>query len=267
MSPKFFVPVLFLLAALPARAQDKLYPVTGNKGFPVILTTDRFAFVVEKAFQHKLTLGYPSDDRFRPDTGAPLILLWLRVQNLSPRPAELSATERAGIHKYTVGQRKGLIAAGRPQYVVRIEPGAFEMGSDSPIPAEFLKGPSGVIYDRPSAQGDYDEAPVHRVAITKPFLISATEITIDQFRQFRPDYNGYDHFAPYAAGVTWNDAVAFCQWLSKREGKPYRLPTEAEWEYAARAGTRSIFSSGTQPPAPETPNVWGVKNMHTGVAE
>src|SRR5437879_3699354 len=95
--------------------------------------------------------------------------------------------------------------------LIRIEPGAFEMGSDSPIPAELLKGPSGVIYDRPSAQGDYDEAPVHRVAITKPFLISATEITIDQFRQFRPDYKGYDHFAPYAAGVTWNDAVAFCQ--------------------------------------------------------
>ncbi|PYS00607.1 MAG: hypothetical protein DMG15_03680 [Acidobacteria bacterium] len=93
MSPKFFVPVLFLLAALPARAQDKLYPVTGNKGFPVILTTDRFAFVVEKAFQHKLTLGYPSDDRFRPDTGAPLILLWLRVQNLSQRPMEFSTAK------------------------------------------------------------------------------------------------------------------------------------------------------------------------------
>src|SRR2546427_2684694 len=101
MSPKFFVPVLFLLAALPARAQDKLYPVTGNKGFPVILTSDRFAFVVEKAFQHKLTLGYPTDDRFRPDAATPLILLWLRVQNLSPRPAELS------IAKFTSTDEEG----------------------------------------------------------------------------------------------------------------------------------------------------------------
>jgi formylglycine-generating enzyme required for sulfatase activity len=151
--------------------------------------------------------------------------------------------------------------------MVRIEPGNFEMGLDSPVPAEFLKGTSGVTYDRPSAQGDYDEVPTHKVAITKPFLISATEVTIEQFRQFRPDYRGYDHFAPYASGVSWNDAVAYCQWLSKREGKPYRLPTEAEWEYVARAGTHTTFSSGAEPPAPETPNAWGVKNMHTGVAE
>jgi formylglycine-generating enzyme required for sulfatase activity len=152
--------------------------------------------------------------------------------------------------------------------LVRIDPGTFDMGVDStPIPADLIKGPSGVIYDRPSAEGDYDESPVHKVTITKPFFIAATEVTIEQFRQFRPDYKGYDHFAPYASGVSWNDAVAFCQWLSKKEGKPYRLPTEAEWEYAARAGTRTLFSSGAQSPAPETANAWGVKNTHNGVAE
>ncbi|HXK04534.1 MAG TPA: SUMF1/EgtB/PvdO family nonheme iron enzyme [Verrucomicrobiae bacterium] len=152
--------------------------------------------------------------------------------------------------------------------LIRIEPGTFEMGVDSvPIPAALLKGPGSVIYDRPSAEGDYDEVPVHRVTITKPFLISATEVTIEQFRMFRPDYKGYDHFVPYASGVSWNDAVAFCQWLSRKEGKPYRLPTEAEWEYTARAGRRTLFPSGAEPPAPETANAWGVKNMHTGVAE
>jgi formylglycine-generating enzyme required for sulfatase activity len=152
--------------------------------------------------------------------------------------------------------------------LVRIEPGSFEMGVDStPLPNELTKGPSGVIYDRPYALGDYDEAPVHKVTLSRPFWISATEITVEQFRRFRPEYRGDDYYAPYANGVSWDDAVAFCRWLSAKEGKPYRLPTEAEWEYAARAGTRTPFSSGAQPPAPGTPNPWGLKNMHSGVAE
>jgi len=152
--------------------------------------------------------------------------------------------------------------------LVTIEPGSFEMGVDStPLPADLLKGPSGVIYDRPSDAGDYDEAPVHRVTITKPFSMSVTEATIDQYRQFRPGFQGDRYYAPYASGISWDNAVAFTAWLTTKEGKPYRLPTEAEWEYAARAGTRTLFSSGALPSAPETANAWGLKNMHTGVAE
>ena len=152
--------------------------------------------------------------------------------------------------------------------LVRIAPGTFEMGVDSaPLPKGLIKGPPGVVYDRTSDAGDYDETPVHKVTITKPFLMSATEVTITQYRQFRPEYRGNPRYAPYASGVSWNDAAAFCAWLNKKEGKPYRLPTEAEWEYACRAGTRTPFSSGAERPAPEAPNAWGLKNMHTGVAE
>ncbi|MCU1239067.1 MAG: aerobic sulfatase maturase family protein, partial [Candidatus Solibacter sp.] len=127
--------------------------------------------------------------------------------------------------------------------LVEIPAGSFQMGVDStPIPAELLKGPNGVIYDRPSNEGDYDEAPVHQVTISKPFLLSVTEVTVEQFQKFRPGYRGSAHYAPYVSGVSWNDAVAFCEWLSKKEGKAYRLPTEAEWEYAARAGKRTLFT-------------------------
>jgi formylglycine-generating enzyme required for sulfatase activity len=113
----------------------------------------------------------------------------------------------------------------------------------------------------------FNERPRHKVTITKPFYISDTEVTIDQFRKFRVEYPGYDKFAPYVSGVSWYDAVAFCQWLSKKEGKPYRLPTEAEWEYACRSGTDTAYSSGDLRPEPQMPNTWGVKNMHTNVAE
>ena len=143
--------------------------------------------------------------------------------------------------------------------LVEVPAGSFEMGVDStPIPEALLKGPVNVIYDRPSNEGDYDEAPVHKVTIRRAFWIAAKEVTVEQFRQFRPEHRGNPYYAPYASGVSWYDAITFCEWLSKKEGKPYRLPTEAEWEYAARAGQRTLFTE---------PNPWGVDNMHSGVAE
>jgi formylglycine-generating enzyme required for sulfatase activity len=144
---------------------------------------------------------------------------------------------------------------------VRIEPGSFSMGESQTVPLEWRKG---IEY---SAQGDWDEHPVRRVTITRPFYIGTVEVTLDQFRQFKADFPASATEAPYAAGLSWYEAQAFCEWLSKKEGRSYRLPTEAEWEYAARAGTTTMFSSGATPPEPGVANAWGVKNMHTGVAE
>jgi formylglycine-generating enzyme required for sulfatase activity len=152
--------------------------------------------------------------------------------------------------------------------LVRVPAGSFEMGVDSvPLPKSLLAGASGAVYDRTSDAGDYDETPVHKVTIAHPFWMGVTEVTVDQYRQFRPGFQPNPRYAPYVSGVSWDDAAAFCQWLSHKESKTYRLPTEAEWEYACRAGTHTPFSSGAERPAPETANAWGLKNMHTGVAE
>lgn len=132
---------------------------------------------------------------------------------------------------------------------------------------ELVWQPGSSETDHRLKVGDYDEEPRHKVTITRPFYMSVSEVTIDQFRRFQPDHTGYDEYAPYAAGVSWHDAVAFCKWLSRKDGQPYRLPTEAEWEYACRAGTTTPFSSGNSPPEPETANPWGLKNMHTNVLE
>ena len=154
---------------------------------------------------------------------------------------------------------------------VRIEPGTFTMGFDGKAPGDALKPehtPRKYL-----KSGNYDESPRHKVTITKPFYISETEVTIEQFKQFRRDFPGFiakrdGH--PYVSGISWYAAVAFCQWLSAKEGSAiggYRLPTEAEWEYVCRAGMQTPFSSGQTPPAHETPNPWDIKNMHTGVLE
>lgn len=142
-----------------------------------------------------------------------------------------------------------------------IEPGTFQAGESNPTPAKAWDVAAYL------ARGDWDEHPVHAVTLTQRYFLAETEVTAEQFRQFRPDFDGSDETKPYAAGISWDEAVAFCAWLSAKEGRTYRLPTEAEWEYAARAGTTALFSSGGNPPAPETANAWGVKNMHTGVSE
>jgi len=148
--------------------------------------------------------------------------------------------------------------------LVRIKAGSFAMGNDAAPLSDKLAG--RVQFKN----GDYDETPVHKVTISKDFYIGETEVTIEQYKQFRKDYPGFKakmDYDPYVTGISWYDAVEFCKWLSKKEGKPYHLPTEAQWEYACKAGTKTAFSSGDTKPDDETANSWGVKNMLTGALE
>ena len=95
-----------------------------------------------------------------------------------------------------------------------------------------------------------DDETQHKVTISKAFYMQTTEVTQEQWKALmgtepwqgeRYVKEGPDYVATY---VSWDDAVAYCKKLSEKEGKTYRLPTEAEWEYACRAGTKTMWSFG-----------------------
>ena len=152
----------------------------------------------------------------------------------------------------------------------------------------FVLIPAGA-FDMGSASGEADEQPVRSVTIDKPFYIGRFEVTQAQWfavmendpSQFTDDPN-----RP-VEGVSWNDAQAFITKLNAAEPDvTYRLPTEAEWEYAARAGSTTAYAFGddaaqldahawyagnagntTHPVGEKQPNAWGVHAMHGGVWE
>ena len=167
--------------------------------------------------------------------------------------------------------------------VVQVKPGSFTMGADTAALPDAVTQGFGVMSSRP-AHGDFDEVPAHKVTISHGFAIGVTEVTEAEYKQFDPSYragvnpasrspkaepkgkSGNDVpavFNDYAAGVSWKQAMAYCAWLSKKTGKSYRLPTEAEWEYVARAGKEGYVPS----PAVDQANAFGVKNMGVGRPE
>jgi formylglycine-generating enzyme required for sulfatase activity len=174
-----------------------------------------------------------------------------------------------------------------------------------PIAAgEFTMGASADEIERFKAQMWSVEGPQHRVKITKPFWMAAEPVTVGQFRQFvratsyRPEGSNADAQSWHKPGfiqtdehtvvyVSWNDAVAFCNWLNTKkeeQGRKYRLPTEAEWEYCCRAGSTTLYYFGDDPgqlgkyawfagnannashPVGQLkPNAWGLHDMHGNV--
>jgi formylglycine-generating enzyme required for sulfatase activity len=118
---------------------------------------------------------------------------------------------------------------------------------DCPDCAEMVVVPPGE-FDMGSAETSF-EKPVHRVTIAKAFAIARREVTFAEWDlcfaeggcKYKPDDYGWGRGDRPVIDVSWDDVKTFVGWLSQKTGKEYRLPTEAEWEYAARAGTASAY--------------------------
>ena len=164
---------------------------------------------------------------------------------------------------------------------VRIPAGRYLRGFDSDNRRERR---FDIVHQYSNSQNVKNESPAHQTVISRPFDIGVTEVTVGRFRAF-VEATGYKTDAESNGGalgcfpeernyvdrfhkaveitwkspgfpqsedhpvvaVSWNDAQKFCQWLSEKENARYRLPSEAEWEYACRAGGKSWYSWGESP--------------------
>jgi len=135
-----------------------------------------------------------------------------------------------------------------------------------------------------------NEGPQHEVTIVQGFAMGRFPVTFDEYdhfsepRQHKPSDRGWGRGRRPVIGVSWNDAKSYVDRLSQQTGEPYRLLSEAEWEYACRAGTATRYPWGDDAPTPEQanfgnnvgnttevgaylPNPWGLFDMHGNVWE
>ena len=163
---------------------------------------------------------------------------------------------------------------------------------------EIIKNQEAIIptskhFQMGSNNGDDDEKPVHEVVINYDFEIAKYPVTFEEYDLFcedtgrkKPDDKGWGRGKRPVINISWNDAKAYCKWISEKTGENYRLPTEAEWEFACRAGTTTKWSFGddkkelekyawynknsgrkTHPVGEKLPNPWGLYDMHGNVWE
>ncbi len=192
---------------------------------------------------------------------------------LTHKPGDAEATKFLNEAKRHLGSARTLtldLGGGVKMELVLVPAGEFMMGSP-----------------KSEASRRSDEGPTHRVRMTRAFYMGKCEVAQAQYERvmgkkpskFKGPTNPVEM-------VSWNDAVEFCSKLSQRTGRKARLPTEAEWEYACRAGTTTRFCSGdsdkavgdyawhsgnagkkTRPVGGKRANAWGLHDMHGNVWE
>ncbi len=199
-----------------------------------------------------------------------------------PLQAPFSAEQAAAAQRTWASQLKTEVETRNSvgATMTLIPPGAYLMGSTEPA-QETAAFAVAMGLSKAKASDHADEHPQHLVRIARPFRIAKHEVTRANFQTFVSDTGyrteaekdgqggwGWDQemrkflqaprfdwrnvgFAQSddhpVVNVSWNDAQSFCQWLAKKERQTYRLPTEAEWEFANRAGTQSRYQCGNDP--------------------
>ena len=184
---------------------------------------------------------------------------------------------------------------------VALQPGVAEfadpLGGGAPAPAMVLVQPGDFRMGCLAPLGCRDsELPTREVVVPAPFALSKYEVTFSDYDRFTdatgrppaPSPRGWQRGNSPVVNVSWDDAVAYAAWLTEQTGREYRLPTEAEWEYAARAGSATEYSWGdevgnnlsncngcgsrwdnirTAPAGSFDANPWGLHDMHGNVWE
>lgn len=197
----------------------------------------------------------------------------------------------------TAGSAAGIAPAERDEAITKGNLQAFrDTLADGGYGPDMITLPTGTFrMGDLNGLGDDNEQPVRTITLTRPVALSRFEVTFAEYDTFAratgrqpPDDNGWGRGQQPVVNVSWQDANAYTQWLQQQTGQPYRLPSEAEWEYAARAGTASPYWWGSEllpgfavcdgcnsqwdgkQPAPvgsSTANPWGFYDLNGNVDE